>query len=82
MREAHVHSFDRDAQSSGNLLGRNAVQGRFLFVHHEMIFDLRVFDIRVNVDHAFSLVEDIFNLPGNFNLALVVWAIDLCNQRL
>ena len=47
-----------------------------------MIFDLRVFDIRVNVDDTFSLVEDIFNLPGNFNLSLVVWTIDLGNQRL
>jgi len=47
-----------------------------------MIFDLRIFDVRVNVDDAFSLVEDIFNLPRNFNLALVVWTINLGNQSL
>ena len=47
-----------------------------------MIFDLLVFDVRVNVDDTLSLVENILNLPGDLDLALITWAIDLCNQRL
>src|SRR6266545_3899350 len=42
----------------------------------------RQIEVARQIEDIFDSTEGVFNLSGNFNLALVIWAIDLSNQRL
>ena len=68
--QADVHSFNRDAQRGRRPARPKRRSGPLSLCPHEMIFRLVVFDISVNVDHAFSLIEDVSNLPGDLDLAV------------
>src|SRR5579872_1473901 len=82
VEQSRVCSTEPHLQSACYIGGSNAVEGGLVQIYFHVVLGLRVFDVPVHVDDAWSLLKNLLDLRGQFDLPLIVWPVNFGNQGL
>jgi hypothetical protein len=82
VEQTNVQTAHRNSNSLGYLFRRDTIQCRFLFVDLQAVFGLVIFNVPIDIDHTFRLLEYTSDVSGDLDLAFVRRSINLGNDCL
>ncbi len=82
MEDARTHPCHGHAKTVRNLLGSDPVKRGLFLVHDKPDLGMVCFNIPVDVHHPRGLIEDVPDLAGDLDLAIIIRTVDLGHKGL